>query len=144
MLFLIVAAATAIGLLAWNLASRRTTGHLQKLNDRRRTGSRIVGRGEFVDGGRRFDVALALTDTAFYYESSAVQASLDLEWIEELDYDTRLATGRTIASGQVMRLRCHRQVFEFVLPDDSVAAWKTEFPAHRQMAALAAPAQRLA
>lgn len=133
MFWLVIAAVSATALLLWNLSSRFKTDGLDALNERRRPTSRLVGRGQFVDGSRRLDVALAVTDRAFYYESSEVQASLDLEWIEEVEYDTRLATGRAIAGGKVMRLRCHRQSFEFVVPDDVVLAWKTEFPAGRHV-----------
>lgn len=132
MFLLIVAATAAIGVLLWILSRRLTSDQLQVLNDQRRPASRIVGRGEFIDGSRRLEVALALTSTAFYYESSTVQASLDLEWIEEVDYDTNLATGRSITGGKVMRLRCHRQVFEFVLPENAAAAWETALPAGRR------------
>ena len=132
MFLLIVAAAAVIAVLSWNLFRRFTSDQLQVINDRRRPTSRIVSRGEFIDGSRRLEVALALTGTAFYYESSTVQASLDLEWIEEVDYDTNLATGRSITGGKVMRLRCHRQVFEFVLPSDASAAWETALPAGRR------------
>jgi hypothetical protein len=137
MFLFLMAAAVSIALLSWSLFRRFTTDHLQKLNDGRRAGSVLVGRGEFVDGNRRLDMALALTNTALYYENASFHASLDLEWIEEVDYDTQLATGRTVTGGTVMRLRCDRQVFEFVVPDDAVTAWKTAFPARRKAEALA-------
>jgi hypothetical protein len=133
MFLIALAAATIIAILFWNLYRRNTSQGLQKLNDQRRATSRIVSRGEFVDGNRCLEVALALTDKALYYESSEVQASLDLEWIEEVDYDTELATGRSIAGGQVLRLRCHRQVFEFILPNEVVLAWKGVLPATRPL-----------
>ena len=134
MFLLIIAALAAIALLVWDLGRRFKTDHLHGLNERRRAASRIVGRAAFVDGKRWLEVALALTDTAFYYENSSVQSSLDLSWIEEVEYDTRLTTGRTVASGKVMRLRCHRQAFEFVLADEVVLAWKAVFPASTAMA----------
>ena len=136
MFLIALAAATVIAILLWNLYRRNASQGLQKINDQRRATSRIVSRGEFVDGSRCLEVALALTDKALYYESSEVQASLDLEWIEEVDYDTELATGRSIAGGQVLRLRCHRQVFEFILPDEVVLAWKGVLPATRPLRAV--------
>ena len=129
MFWFLIAATVSIAILLSVLSRRFTTRHLQRLNDGRRGTSRIVGRGEFVEGNRRLDVALALTETAIYYENDSVHASLDLEWLEEVDYDTRLSTGRTITGGKVMRFRCHRQLFEFIVPDAAVLAWKTALPA---------------
>ena len=140
MFLVALAAATVIAILLWHLYRRNTSQNLQKLNDDRRASSRIVSRGEFVDGNRCLEVALALTDKALYYESSEVQASLDIEWIEEVDYDTELATGRNVTGGQVLRLRCHRQVFEFILPNEVVLAWKNVLPATRPLHAVETPA----
>lgn len=131
MIWILIAAAIVVGVLSWTLIRRFTSDHLQKLNDERRATSRLVSRGEFVDGSRHMEVALALTDSAFYYENSEVHASLDLEWVEEVDYDSELATGRSITNGEVLRLRCHRQVFEFILANDVVPAWKAVLPARR-------------
>jgi len=136
MFLIALAAVTVLAILSWTLYQRNTSNGLEKLNDKRRATSRLVSRGEFVDGNRCLDVALALTDKALYYESSEVQASLDLEWIEEVDYDTELATGRNVNGGQVLRLRCHRQVFEFILPNEVVLAWKNVLPATRPLRAV--------
>ncbi len=131
MFWLIAFAAVAIAVLIWALYGQFASGRLQKMNDSRRATSRLVSRGEFVDGNRRLEVALALTDSAFYYENSDMQASLDLEWIEEIEYDSELGTGRSVQDGKILRLRCHRQVFEFVLANDVVLAWKNAMPARR-------------
>jgi len=126
----IFAIAAIIGLV-WLYFRIEASSRLQKFSDGRRASSRIVSRGEFVDGNRRLNVALALTDVAFYYENSDMQASLDLEWIEEIEYDSELSTGRMTMDGKVLRLRCHRQVFEFILSNDVVLAWKAALPARR-------------
>lgn len=131
MFMLLFAAAITIAVLLWNLFRRFASDNLEKLSDKRRATSRIVSRGEFVDGNRRLEVAMALTDTALYYESAEVHASLDREWIEEVDYDTELSTGRTVNGAKVLRLRCHRQVFEFVIQNDVVLAWKSALPSRR-------------
>jgi hypothetical protein len=57
-----------------------------------------------------------------------MQASLDLQWVREIEYDTRLATGMAVEGGKVLRLRCFSQVFEFVLPNDVVARWHMMLP----------------
>jgi hypothetical protein len=91
----------------------------------------MVSRGEFVDGNRHLAVALAVTDSTFFYENSDMQASLDLQWVREIEYDTELATGSAVAGGKVLRLRCYSQTFEFVLPDDLVARWHMMMPPRR-------------
>jgi hypothetical protein len=131
MFWLMIGAAVAVAGLVWMLYRLYASRNLQKFNDGRRATSRLVSRGEFVDGNRRLEVALALTDVAFYYENADMQASLDLEWIEEVEYASELATGRSVVDGKVLRLRCHRQVFEFVLQNAVVLAWKNVLPTRR-------------
>ena len=91
----------------------------------------MVSRGEFVDGNRHLAVALAVTDSTFFYENSDMQASLDLQWVREIEYDTELATGTAVAGGKALRLRCYSQTFEFVLPNDVVARWHMMMPPRR-------------
>ena len=127
-LWISLAALLVIGILGWNLYRRFATDRIEALSEKRRATSRMVGRGEFVDGNRHLDVALALTQSTFFYENSDMQASLDLEWVREVEYDSELATGHAIEHGQVLRLRCDRQTFEFVLPSDTVDRWHTALP----------------
>ena len=126
-----VAAVVVIALLGWNLYRRFATDRIAAFNERRRPESKIVGRGEFVDGNRHLDVALALTKTTLFYENSDMEASIDLQWVREIEYDTELATGLAIADGRVLRLRSHSQTFEFVLPRDLVTRWYMQLPPRR-------------
>ncbi|HWW61985.1 MAG TPA: hypothetical protein VN181_11500 [Thermoanaerobaculia bacterium] len=121
-------AAVVVLYLCWNLSRRFGADRIAALSERRRATSRIVSRGEFFDGNRRLEVALALTSDTFYYENPDMEASLDLQWVREIEYDTRLATGAAIESGKVLRLRCYSQTFEFLLPDDMVARWNVMLP----------------
>jgi len=139
MLWILIAATLAVAGSFWAVYRKLGSRHLQSIIERRRPSSRIVSLGEFVDGSRHLAVALALTDAAFYYENSDMQASLDLEWIEEVSYESELATGRAVVGGQVLRLRCQRQLFEFVLSNDVVAAWKAAMPAGRPVPAPTPP-----
>lgn len=135
MLFWISTATAVVVLyLCWNLYSRFGDDRMAALSEKRRVTSRIVSRGEFFDGNRRIDVALALTGDTFYYENPDMAGSLDLRWIQEIEYDTRLATGAAIDNGKVLRLRCHSQTFEFLLPDDMAVRWHTMLPARREAA----------
>lgn len=136
MSWLLLVAVIVVGFLGWNLYRRFGADRIQSLNDKRRATSRIVSRGEYVDGNRHLDVALAVTQSTFFYENADMQASLDLDWIREIEYDTELSTGTTPATGKVLRLRSNSQTFEFVLPNDVVARWHMMLPPRRAMAPL--------
>jgi hypothetical protein len=120
--------------LCWNLYHRFGVERIATLTEKRRATSRIVSGGEFFDGNRRIEVALALTGETFYYENADMKGSLDLRFIREIEYDTRLATGAAITDGKVLRLRSHSQTFEFLLPNDMVARWHTMLPPRRDTA----------
>jgi len=127
-----------IAFLGWMLWRRLASDRLQLFNDQRRASSQLVSRGEFVDGSRHLPVALALTDGAFFYENADMQASLERQWIHEIEYDDELATGGAVGDATVLRLRCFSQTFEFVLPAGSVPQWKSFLPPHRMSAAASA------
>ena len=126
-----LAAGIAVAFLGWNLYRRFGTDRIAEFNERRRSSSRMVGRGEFVDGNRHLDVALAVTQSTFFYENSDMQASLDLQWVREIEYDTELATGSIVPGGKVLRLRSDSQTFEFVVPNETVARWHLMLPPRR-------------
>ena len=141
MTYLSIAAFIAVAILGWILYHRLGTDRIAQLNDKRRATSRMVSPGEFVEGNRHLPVALAVTQSMFFYENSDMQASLDLQWVREIEYDTQLATGLTVDGGKVLRLRCFSQVFEFVIANDVVARWHMMMPPRRAIeAAVAAPA----
>lgn len=104
---------------------------LAAFNDRRRPLSRLVSIGEFVDGSRRLAVALAVTKSTLFYENSDMAASVDLQWIKEVDYVKELATGAPIDGRDVLRLRSSSQTFEFVLAKDTVQRWHLVLPPRR-------------
>jgi len=132
MLFLVsVVALGVIVALAWNLYQRVGASRIDALANKRRATSRTVTSGEFVDGNRHMKVALALTSTDLYYENADMKAYLDLRWVQEVEYDTCLATGQEVADGKVLRIRCYSQVFEFVLPNEVVPTWHLMLPQRR-------------
>ncbi len=131
MSLLLLAAFVVLALFGWNLYRRFGADRIGELCETRRSGSRIVSRGEYVDGNRHMEVALALTGSTFFYETADMQASLELQWIREVEYDTHLATGNPAAGGRVLRLRCYSQVFEFVLPSEVVPRWYLMMPPRR-------------
>lgn len=121
--------------LAWNLSRRLRSDRLAAMSERRRADSRFVSRGEFVDGNRHLAVALAVTNSTFFYENPDMAASIDLEWLREVEYDNELATGGMVAGGEVMRLRSDSQTFEFVVPSDTTGGWHSALPPRRRAAA---------
>jgi hypothetical protein len=129
--WLSIAAIGVLAFLCWNLYRRFGSDRIAALCDQRRLDSRIVSRGEFVDGNRHMDVALALTGSTLFYENAAMSASLDLQWVSGVEYDTHLATGTIAPGGKVLRLRCYSQSFEFVLPNDVVQRWHLLLPPRR-------------
>ncbi|HEV7768506.1 MAG TPA: hypothetical protein VGQ76_26135 [Thermoanaerobaculia bacterium] len=131
MTWLVIVAIITVAFLSWNLYRRFGADRLQALNEKRRATSRLVGRAEFVDGNRHLDVAIAVTQSTFFYENADMQASIDLQWVREIEYDSELSTGTTPPTGKVLRLRSHSQTFEFVLPEDVVARWHMMLPPRR-------------
>jgi hypothetical protein len=141
MALLSIVALVLVGFLGWNLYQRFGVDRIKGLNEIRRPSSRLVGRGEFVDGSRHIEVALALTRSTFFYENADMQASIDLQWVREIEYDTELATGSQVTGGKVLRLRSNSQTFEFVLPNEMVPRWHMMLPPRRAFEAAAeAPA----
>jgi hypothetical protein len=135
MLFLVsVVALGVIVALGWYLNRRVGDSRIEAIANKRRATSRTVSSGEFVDGNRHMKVALALTGTDLFYENADLKAYLDLRWVQEVEYDTCLATGPEVQGGKVLRLRCNSQVFEFVLPNKVVPTWHLMLPARRQVA----------
>jgi hypothetical protein len=141
MTYLSIAALVVVAILGWNLVRRFGVDRIAQFNDNRRATSRMVSPGEFVDGNRHLAVALAVNESTFFYENSDMQASLDLQWVREIEYDTELGTGVAVEGGKVLRLRTSSQAFEFVIPNDVVARWHMMLPPRRAIeAAVVAPA----
>jgi hypothetical protein len=129
--WIIIAAIAIVAILGFNLFQRFGSDRIAAFIEKRRKTSRMVGRGEFVDGNRHLEVAMALDGNTFFYENGDMQASIDLQWVREIDYDTELATGTTPPAGRVLRLRSNSQAFEFVIPNDDVARWHMMLPPRR-------------
>lgn len=144
LVWLSVAAIGVVAFLCWTLYRHVGASHIEALTNKRRSTSRMVGCGEFVDGSRHLKVALALTNTDLFYENGNMQASLDLRWVREIEYDTRLATGHAIEGGKVLRIRSFSQVFEFIVPDADLVRWHMMLPPRGRDASPAALAAQLA
>lgn len=132
LVWLSIAAAGTVAFLCWNLYRRFAADRLEKFITDRRGTSRMVSAAEFADGNRHMQIALALTNSDLFYENADMQASLDLRFVRDVEYDVRLATGQPVTAGKVLRIRSFSQVFEFVIPDDLVTRWQTALPPRRR------------
>lgn len=121
----------AVAFLIFNLIKLVSADRLAAFSARRRASSQLVSLGELVDGNRHMDVALALTEAAFIYENSDLSGSLDRKWIQEVEYENELSTGKVLDKGKVLRIRCFSKTFEFVLPFDVVRQWEVALPPQR-------------
>jgi len=125
------AGVVVVAVLGWNLVRRFGSDRIGALMDKRRATSRFVCRGELVDGNRHLDVALAVTQSTLFYENAQMQASIDLQWVREIEYDSVLATGATPSAGKVLRLRLDSRVLEFVIAADVMPRWHLVLPPRR-------------
>jgi hypothetical protein len=131
-LWLSVIAVGVVAVICWNLYRRAGASRIEALTDKRRASSRMVSGAELVEGSRHLKVAMALTNTDLFYENADMQASLDLQWIHEVEYDNCLSTGAAVEGGKVLRIRCFGQLFEFILPNDLVPRWHMMLPPRRR------------
>lgn len=126
-----VVGALALGVLIWLFVRQRKLDQLQELIEKHRPTAKVVGRAEFVEGIQRFPVVLALTDSSIHYENPDLQAYLELNRIEEVEYDNELSHGKEVEDGRVLRLRSHGHTFEFILDKSSAEKWTAMLPPHR-------------
>lgn len=118
-------------LVVFFLRTRRKDQIAEMLEKRRGT-SKLVSSAGYVEGLETMPVALALTANEFYYENPDLQASFDLNRIDEVEYDGELSTGRPVDAGnRVLRLRSHGTTFEFVMPQAEMAKWQAALPPRR-------------
>ena len=64
------------------------------------------------------------------YENPDIEASLDLNQLEEVEYDDETATGHHV-TGKALRLRSHGHCFEFLLDDATAREWAKLLPPHQ-------------
>ena len=120
-----------IAFLAWVLWKQFAGDGMKRINDERRATCRLVGRAEFVDGNRHIPVALAVDESTLFYENPDWHGTLDLAYVEEVEYEDELMTGQSVGESKVLRLRCFSKVFEFVLDRASAGQWQSVLPAVR-------------
>ena len=130
-----------VAVLVWlYLRARRQDVFAALEKKRQQSGAKLVSRAEYVEPMERVPVVIALSNDTFFYENADLDASFDLDRIDEIEYDDELATGKSLAHGhRSLRLRSHGTTFEFVLAPNDCGKWMAALPPHRlgepQMAA---------
>lgn len=96
---------------------------------KRKASSKIATRAEYVEGAQRIPVALSLAQDAIHYENPDLEASFDLNRLDEIEYTDELATGKSVEDHyKVLRLRSHGTAFEFLLERQELPKWEAELP----------------
>lgn len=121
----------AVAVLLLVLKKRHGDDILAAIMNSRRSASKVVTKGDYVEGMEHIAVALALDDSLFHYENNDMKAFIEIQRIQEVEYDSELATGKDVEQGKVLRLRTHGQAFEFILDKTDVDRWINAFPPHR-------------
>jgi len=104
------------------------TGEIMK----KRAGSKLISRADYVEGAESIPVVLSLSDDSIYYENSDLQASFELSRLDEIEYAEDLSTLKHIPAGhRVLRLRSHGATFEFLLPTADWTKWQSALKGHR-------------
>jgi hypothetical protein len=121
-----IIAAVALAVVLMRMHRRDLLGSML---EKRRATARLQSRAWYVEGSEEIDVALSLTGEAFYYENPDLEASFDLDRIDEIEYGEELATGHAVRHGcRVLRLRSHGAAFEFLLEGPDASKWMAALP----------------
>ena len=99
------------------------------LLEKRRGSSKLVSRADYVEGAELIPVAVALTNDSLYYENPDLEASFELNRIDEIEYSEELMTGKNHRDdARVLRLRSHGQTFEFLMDKAEAGKWQSVLP----------------
>lgn len=132
-----LATLTVVGLvilvaLTWFFFRTRQQDMIEEILMKRRPTSKIATRAEYVEGIERVPVALSLAGDSLYYQNPDMDASFELNAIDEIEYDDELSTGQNVEDGsRALRLRAHGRAVEFVLSTPDCQQWMSAVPPHR-------------
>lgn len=125
----VVLTAVVVAGVAYWMAKRRDS-MFDVLMARRKATAKISSKAELVDGRNHIPVALTLDPAQIYYENTDLEAALDIDRIDEVEYGSELVTGEP-AKGSVLRLRSNGRAVEFVLNPIAARQWSELLPARR-------------
>lgn len=126
----VAVAIVAVAALVWWYRRSRLNDSFDGIILRHRPTAKISTRAELVDGRNHIPVALTLEQGQIFYENEDLNATLDIDQLDEVEYATDLLTG-AIKNGAVLRLRAHGRAIEFVLDRTSAEKWSELLPPHR-------------
>ncbi len=127
---LLIAAVLSLAALAFWYRRSRTADSFAAIALHHHDNAKICSHAELVDGRNHIPVALTLQQQQIFYENPDLDATLDIDQIDEVEYDSDLLTGG-ISRGAVLRLRAHGRAFEFILDIASAEKWSRLLPPHR-------------
>jgi hypothetical protein len=122
----IVVGVLAVLALVWAFRVTYLREGFAELIRRRKMTARISSMGDLIDSGNYVRVALTLERSQIFYENSYLHGRLELDKLDEIEYDSEQRTGRSI-----LRVRAHGQTFEFALDLPSAQQWEALLPPRR-------------
>lgn len=126
---LTVAGVVVLAVLVVVFLKMRQKDIIGALLEKRRGSSRLVTRADYVEGAELIPVAMALTSDALYYENTDLEASFELNRLDEIEYADDLVTGKSHGDDtRVLRLRSHNATFEFLLEKAEARKWEAALP----------------
>lgn len=113
--------------LIWLFVRTRSKDLIEEMLVKRRPSSTVASRAEFIEGPNTIPVALSLQADKLCYENPDLDACLELQHVDEIEYDDETATGHSV-NGRVLRLRSRGHAFEFALDPVVAKQWEAALP----------------
>lgn len=126
----IIVVVILLAVIIWFVNQQRAKGRIDEMVKKRAPDAIIAHRALYMEGRERLPVALALTGSTIFYENADLEASLDLNRIDEVEYDEETTTGLSQEGCKILRLRSHGHVFEFVVTNAEAKEWMEHLPPH--------------
>lgn len=106
----------------------RSRDEIASLMSKRRPTAHVVARADYLEGRERIPVALSIASDTLYYENPDLEASFELDRLDEIEYSDESAAGKQFDDAIVLRLRSHGATFEFLLNKHDGAKFKATLP----------------
>ncbi len=116
--------------LIWLFVRTRSKDLIEDMLLKRRATSKVASRAELLEGANHIVVALSLSDDKLSYANPDLDAFIELQNVDEVEYDDETATGHSV-QGRVLRLRSHGHAFEFQIDPAAARQWEAALPARQ-------------
>lgn len=127
---IVVVSIVVIAAIIWIVQSQRSSKKIDEMIKKRKPSAILSHRATFMEGREKLSVALTLTKKTIYYENADFDARLDLEQIDEVEYDSETTTGLSQEGHRILRLRTHGHTFEFIVPTAELKQWEEHLASH--------------